>query len=146
MIDIPAIIAQLDSGICDFSDVAQALRAFGTPDSFVPSLSASGSMTASSATGGTCVVWEINKMIFANYYITDIVIGGTPSSEVRAGLPVAAARTIYSNGAVPGNPSSDSGFMFLQSSSIVGLRKTGVGNWRTGVGNDFLGMLIYERT
>lgn len=121
------------------------LDSFGAPTVFVPTISASGSMTASSGTGGSCKYWELGDIVIASYYFTDIVLGGTPGSEIRFSLPVTAGGLSYMGGAGVGNPAVNAGYWLLISTTSVAFRTYDWVNFATGSNNDVAGVVIYER-
>lgn len=134
----------LRSELATMNDVADFVDSFDAPTSFTPTLSASGSMTATSATGGSCTYWQIGKLVIARYYITDITTGGTASNEIRATLPVTASGTSLGGGACVGNSTADTGFYLFQSSTVVGFRKAGAGNYSLTTNNDIIQTVIYD--
>ncbi len=134
-IDLPTATLRLDNSIY-IDGLATAL---GASISFTPVISANGSMTATSATGGSCKYWKMGgKLRFVSIYITDIVIGGTPSSEVRIQYPFTADGTSYGGGCIVGNPTSNVGFYLANSSTTMGFRKLDQTSWATGSGNDII--------
>lgn len=134
-IDLATATLRLDNSIY----IDGLSTALGASISFVPVVSASGSMTASSATGGSCKYWKMGgKLRLVSIYITDLVIGGTPSTEVRLQYPFTADGTSYGGGCIVGNPTSNVGFYLANSSTTMGFRKLDQTSWATGSGNDII--------
>lgn len=128
------------------NDVADFVDLFDTSTSFTPTLSASGSMTASSATGGSCRYWTLGNLIIAKYYITDITLGGSASNEIRATLPITADGSGYGGGAAVGNTTTNGGLYLFVSTTVVGFRKSDASNYTaSGSTNDIIQTVIYER-
>lgn len=142
------IITQLRNDDADFNDVADALQilenVLGAGIPFVPELSGTGLMEVSSAGGGHCRYWKVGRLVIASYYFTDLVIGGSPSSEIRAALPITASSASFSGGARVGSPGRESGSYNFSSTTIVSFARYDSSNYTIGSDRDIAGIVVYE--
>lgn len=115
--------------------------------SWTPTYSASGSMTFTSVTTRFAYYIQLGKIVIFMLNAGGTT-GGTASNELRATLPVTAAAGMvnfapcsgYANDS--GTESSSNGY--LQSSTVVAVRKNAADNWGLGGSRSFGVLGIYE--
>lgn len=128
--------------LCNGFDLNTLATVFGTPLSWTPTFSGSGSMTYTSVTG-TFNYWRIGKIFICPVYMIGTT-GGTASTDIRFTLPV----TLNNTNARGGSAVSDGGFLagtwYCDSTTRIAFRRGDGGNFGLGASKSAGAILILQ--